>query len=52
MQKDKSRFTADGGHYLGEKAPTIDQKKDAKKTAAYLRSLKDAEKSCDIAVAH
>jgi len=41
MQKDKSHFTTVGGQYLGEKSPTTDQKKDAKKTAAYLRSLRD-----------
>jgi hypothetical protein len=48
MQKDKDRFTAVGGQYLGEKAPTTEQKKGAKKTAAYLRSLKDDEKSCNV----
>jgi hypothetical protein len=52
MQKDTSRFTAVGGQYAGEKAPTADQKKDAKKTAAYLRSLKDDEKSCTVVISH
>lgn len=52
MQKDTSRFTAVGDQYAGEKAPTADQKKDAKKTAAYLRSLKDDEKSCTVVISH
>ncbi|MFA4849542.1 MAG: hypothetical protein WC626_07430 [Methanoregula sp.] len=52
MQKDKSRFTAAGGQYLGVDAPTTEQKKDAKKTAAYLRSLKDDEKSCNVVISH
>jgi hypothetical protein len=52
MQKDKSRFTAVGGQYSGEKDPTPEQKKDARKTAAYLRSLKDDEKSCNIVISH
>ncbi len=50
MQKDKSRFTAVGGEYLGEEPLTAEQKKDAKKTAAYLRSLKDSERTCRVAV--
>jgi hypothetical protein len=50
MQKDTRRFTAATGHYVGEKAPTTDQKKDAKKTAAYLRSLQDDEKSCTVVI--
>ena len=40
MQKNTSRFPAAGGQYTGEKVPTTDQKKNAKKTAVYLRSLK------------
>jgi hypothetical protein len=52
MQKDKNRFTAVGGQYSGEKAPTTEQKKDAKKTAAYLRSLKEDEKPCNAVASH
>jgi len=52
MQKDENRFTASGGHYSREKAPTTEQKKDAKKTAAYLRLLKDDEKSCNVVLSH
>jgi len=50
MQKEKSRFTAVGGEYLGKTAPTSAQKKDAKKTSAYLRSLKDYDKSCPVII--
>lgn len=50
MQNDTSRFTATGGQYAGENAPTTDQKKKAKKTAAYLRSLRDEEKSCTVVI--
>ena len=50
MQKDKRRFTAVGGEYLGEEPLTAEQKNDAKRTAAYLRSLKKSDKPCKVVV--